>query len=99
MSPSLFFISESSGITNKTTFTLNDLTACIIYEIKVGVINPLGVGPIDDVIYASTEFDELAPPKNLTISLGSNSTMKISWQSSCPSIDTEIGYTVCTAIF
>lgn len=85
---------ELCGITNETNYTLHDLNACNIYVIKVGVVKPLGVGPIEDVIYASTEFDHLAPPKDLTVSLDTSNLMKISWESSCSSIDSDIGYKV-----
>lgn len=58
----------------------------------------MGVGPIEDIIYASTEFDKLAPPKDLTVSLDTNKLMKIEWESSCSSIDTDIGYKVCVIL-
>lgn len=86
------------GITDETNFTLHDLNACNIYVIKVGVVKPLGIGPIEDIIYASTEFDKLAPPKDLTVSLDTNKLMKIEWESSCSSIDTDIGYKVCVIL-
>lgn len=83
------------GNTSFTNFTLSSLESCEIYSFEVRVIAPFGIGPSKELYSVKTDFDRLAPPKNLAIKLSeTKDKMIISWNASCLSLDKSIGYEV-----
>jgi hypothetical protein len=88
--------------TSNLNATITDLEACETYMFAVGVIGPLGLGPLsDDPVLASTRFNVGAAPKNLEVSSHpqNETIMNIRWHSSCPTMIYAIGYMVCDFLF
>ena len=82
--------------TSNLNATITDLEACETYMFAVGVVGPLGLGPLsEDMLSALTRFNVSAAPKNLEVSAQNETIMDISWQSSCPVMTEKIGYMVC----
>jgi hypothetical protein len=83
--------------TSNLNATITDLEACENYMFAVGVIGPLGLGPLSELLVASTRFNVSAAPKNLEVSSHpqNETIMNIHWHSSCPAMIDKIGYTVC----
>jgi len=84
--------------TSNLSTTVTGLEACETYMFAVGVVGPLGLGPLSDVpLVASTRFNVSAAPKNLEVSSHphNETIMDISWHSSCPMMIDKIGYMVC----
>jgi hypothetical protein len=84
--------------TSNLTANITDLKACETYMFAVGVVGPLGVGPLsDDPLFASTRFNVSAAPRNLEVSSDpkNETIMNIRWHSSCRTMIEAIGYMVC----
>lgn len=71
--------------TEDTSFVLSDLQECQSYLIGVGIIDPVGPGPLGKNPRAiETHFSEKKAPKNLSVSFDdTKKTMEISWDHSC----------------
>jgi len=83
--------------TSNLNATITDLEACETYMFAVGVVGPLGLGPLsDDTLFGPTRFNESAAPKNLEVSSRflNETIMDIRWHSSCPTMTDKIGYMV-----
>ena len=84
--------------TSNLNATITDLEACESYMFAVGVVGPLGLGPLsDDPLSVSTSFNASAAPKNLEVSSHpqNDTIMDIHWRSSCPMMIDKIKYMVC----
>ena len=84
--------------TSNLNATITDLKACETYMFAVGVVGPLGLGPLsDDPVFVSTRFNVSAAPKNLEVSPHpqNETIMNMNWHSSCPVMIDKIGYMVC----
>lgn len=84
--------------TSNLNATITDLEACETYMFAVGVVGPLGLGPLsDDLLFASTSFNMSAAPKNLEVSSDrkNETIMNIRWRSSCPAMVDTVRYMVC----
>jgi hypothetical protein len=89
---------EPKQSTKALTATVINLEACESYIFAVGVIGPLGLGPLSDNPYTLvTRFNVNAAPKNLTVTSDphNETVMSIQWRSSCPAMTDEISYMVC----
>jgi hypothetical protein len=83
--------------TQETTFTLTDLYECQSYLIGIGIVGPVGPGPLGkNPRTVETHFSEKKPPKNLSVSFDdTKQTMAISWEHSCSLASTKYpNYTV-----
>lgn len=71
--------------TEDTSFVLSDLQECQSYLIGVGIIEPVGPGPLGkNPRVIETHFNERKSPKNLSVSFDdTRKTMEISWDHSC----------------
>lgn len=71
--------------TKETSFVLSDLYECQSYLIGVGIIGPVGPGPLNKNPRAfETHFSDRKAPKNLSVSFDDTKhTMEISWEHSC----------------
>lgn len=76
---------------------IEGLESCEYYLFDVGVVGPLGIGPLShDPVRVLTNYSKTAPPKALTLYTDSqNETMMvISWTSSCNIINEPISYVI-----
>jgi len=81
--------------TTNTSVTVRDLSACESYVFSVGVVAPLGVGPLSSSPQTVvTQFSPRAPPKNLRVlpDAHNNTAMSITWSASCPLVSQDIAY-------
>lgn len=71
--------------TEETSFVLKELNECQSYLIGIGIVGPVGPGPLGKNPRAiETHFSERKPPKNLSVSFDDTQhTMEISWEHSC----------------
>ncbi|XP_022913328.2 sortilin-related receptor-like isoform X1 [Onthophagus taurus] len=77
--------------------TITGLGACESYIFTVGLIGPLGVGPLQtDSHIVKTFFNVRAPPENLRVTQGSRryDMMTVKWSASCPTINQDLGYII-----
>lgn len=79
-----------------TSVDMAHLDPCESYLIAVGVVGPHGPGPLSKPVSVLTEFDENAPPKEITVTTDNDDPMImiISWASSCPDVTRPINYEV-----
>ena len=71
--------------------------ACELYIFTVGIIGPIGIGPISNNIpTVRTYYNKRAPPKNLTVSVmpGDDFQMLVQWAASCQSINEPVDYII-----
>ncbi|CAG2062325.1 unnamed protein product, partial [Timema podura] len=83
--------------THNVNVTVSGLEACESYVFAVGLVGPLGSGPLSSHPYSIlTEFNPDAPPKNLhaTTDPTNETRVLVTWQSSCPEMDTAVNYSV-----
>ena len=83
--------------TNGTTATITNLEACESYIVTVGIVGPLGIGPLSsNPNLLVTRFNANAAPKNLSVYADphNETIMVIDWRSSCPAMMDNIGYMV-----
>ncbi|XP_063217852.1 sortilin-related receptor-like [Bacillus rossius redtenbacheri] len=83
--------------TSDLSTVVNVLQACEDYLFAVGVVGPLGVGPISkNPPHMITEFNDKAPPKSVVMGpyLHNETRMWVNWTSSCPEMREPIGYEV-----
>jgi sortilin-related receptor len=71
--------------TEDTSFLLTNLHECQAYLIGIGIVGPVGPGPLGkNPRSIETHFSERKPPKNLSVSFDdTKKTMEISWDHSC----------------
>nr|XP_018900989.1 PREDICTED: sortilin-related receptor-like isoform X1 [Bemisia tabaci] len=84
------------SITYNTSVEIKDLDACEAYSFSVGLVNPLGPGPLSPPITLVTEYDPKAPPKNVRVMVNptNNSQALVTWSSSCSVMRDPVGYSV-----
>jgi hypothetical protein len=83
--------------TSNLTANITNLEACESYIFAVGVVGPLGFGPLSANPFSLvTRFNMNAAPKDLTVlpDPHNETVMNIHWRSSCPAMVDEIGYMV-----
>ncbi|CAA9994250.1 unnamed protein product [Nesidiocoris tenuis] len=91
------FFKEPRNITSNTHLLLTGLGACEKYMIDIGVVAPLGQGPLSAApTTITTGNDPRAPPKRLTaVADRHNDTLvDITWSSSCFKMSEAVGYIV-----
>lgn len=82
-------------MTSNLSATAHNLAACEQHTFAVGVVGPLGVGPLSPLQTISTEFSPRAAPKSLKVLTDPHTgAMSITWSSSCPYISQDIAYEV-----
>lgn len=89
---------ETTFITTKQlTIHVDDLLPCEQYIFSVGIVGPLGIGPISrDFKIVMTHVSPRAPPKDVIVTQDSSdaSSMIVRWSASCPTLKSPIGYIV-----
>lgn len=77
--------------TNETAIVTN-LDACETYLFTVGLVGPIGYGPLSySLKQVTTSTNDKAPPKNIRVGWdGSNMLrMKVEWSPSCPLVQSD----------
>lgn len=77
--------------------TVRNLEACESYIFAVGVIGPLGLGPLSaNPSTLVTRFNVNAAPKNLMVTGDphNETIMHVQWRSSCPAMTDKVSYMV-----
>lgn len=71
--------------TEETSYVLTNLHECQSYLIGIGIVGPIGPGPLGkNPRVIETKFNDKKPPKNLSVSFDdTKQTMEISWEHSC----------------
>jgi sortilin-related receptor len=71
--------------TEETSFLMTQLHECQSYLIGVGIVGPVGPGPLGkNPRPIETHFNEKKPPKNLSVAFDDvKKTMDVSWEHSC----------------
>lgn len=77
---------EPALVTPNKTVIVTNLDACETYMFAVGLVDPLGVGPLSRSFkQVTTPMNDLAPPKNIRVGWEKDPLeMKVEWDSSCP---------------
>ena len=95
-----FFFSALKKKTNKTTITWDEPPYCKEYVVAVGLVGPLGVGPISapSPKMLFTGMDVRAAPVKLRLEESTNKYirpgMTVSWEASCKPVDRNVSYLV-----
>ncbi|XP_023026610.2 sortilin-related receptor [Leptinotarsa decemlineata] len=74
--------------TSNLTASITNLDSCEVYIVAVGLIGPLGYGPLSRNLKQITTAGHIkAPPKKIVVSPdgGDRLRMKVQWEPSCPS--------------
>lgn len=92
----LIFLLGAKLTTTNLTATIRDLAACEEYLIVVGLVGPLGLGPLTSPTTVITSFNKNAPPKGVTVDTDPKreNVMIVKWNSSCRVMNDTIGYEV-----
>ncbi|KAJ8922708.1 hypothetical protein NQ315_007743 [Exocentrus adspersus] len=77
---------KPAQMTTNETALVKNLDACEIYMFAVGLVGPIGFGPLSNFQQFNTSMNEKAPPKNVRVGPeGSNPLrMTVEWSSPCP---------------
>ncbi|XP_046665505.1 sortilin-related receptor-like isoform X3 [Homalodisca vitripennis] len=90
-------LSKGALRTTNTSATVQDLAACESYVFAVGLVAPLGVGPLSsNPQTVVTQFNIRAAPKNLRVFADPHNTtaMSVTWTASCPVVTEPIAYEI-----
>lgn len=81
------FLLEPRILTTNESVLVTNLHACEIYTFAVGVVGPLGYGPLSSNLkQLSTSENIRAPPKSVAVTPlnGDGTKMKMQWAHNCP---------------
>ncbi|XP_054265258.1 sortilin-related receptor-like isoform X2 [Macrosteles quadrilineatus] len=83
--------------TTNTSATVRDLAACESFIVSVGLVGPLGVGPLSSSpATIKTQFNARAPPKALRVMADphNDTAMSVTWSASCTHVSQAIAYEI-----
>lgn len=89
------------GTTTDLTISIRQLEACESFIFDVGIVGPLGAGPMSGrMVNLRTQYSPFASPKNVKIVKDPlrPTFFKLLWSASCDTMDSQIGYRVCLEI-
>lgn len=77
---------EPRIVTSATSAILTDLMPCESYLISVGIVGPLGPGPLGrNPLSLETEYNEKSPPRNVnTVVDPKKRELLVTWENNCP---------------
>lgn len=76
---------EPKLTTQSLQATLKDLMHCESYLISVGIVGPVGPGPLLSPKIYDTKYNEKKPPRNVKATMNvENHSIDLTWESSCP---------------
>lgn len=85
---------EPRIITKNTSAQITDLMQCESYYVSVGIVGPIGPGPLArNPKQLQTHYNNKKPPRNLKAAITGHE-MILSWENSCPFVQEETGYLV-----
>ncbi|KAK6642297.1 hypothetical protein RUM44_014020 [Polyplax serrata] len=93
----MYDIFEGAPITvSNLSAVVTNLAACESFLFSVGLVGPLGVGPLAPPVAITTSFNKNAPPKKLMVRPHpkDENSMVVEWESSCKTMAEPIGYEV-----
>lgn len=65
--------------------TLKDLMPCESYLISVGIVGPIGPGPLASPKIYQTKYNENKPPRNVKATMNADDhTIELTWEHNCP---------------
>lgn len=65
--------------------TLKDLLPCESYLISIGILGPVGPGPLSSPIIQETKYNENKPPRNVKANMNPDThVLEITWEPNCP---------------
>lgn len=88
--------SEAKLITSNYSAIIKDLEPCEKYLFAVGIVGPIGMGPLNNrPVMIQTNASLAAAPRNVRVfeDLTHNTSMVVEWSPSCPEMG-EVSYTV-----
>lgn len=76
---------EVKQTTQSTQVTLNDLLPCESYIISVGIVGPVGPGPLVSPKIYETKYNETKPPRNVKATMNTQEhQIELTWEHNCP---------------
>lgn len=87
--------------TKNTSVTIHELAACQSYTFLVGLVGPLGLGPLSrEPQSIITQFNPKAAPKNLRVLTDphNNTAMSVTWSAPCSVMTQSIPYEVSVLV-
>lgn len=76
---------EVKQTTQSLQLTLNDLLPCESYIISVGIVGPVGPGPLVSPKIYETKYNESKPPRNIKASMNAQKhQIELTWEHNCP---------------
>lgn len=76
---------EAKQTTQSMQVTLNDLMPCESYIISVGILGPIGPGPLVAPKIYETKYNETKPPRNVKASMNADEhQIELTWEHNCP---------------
>lgn len=76
---------EPKLTTTKLQATLKDLMPCESYLVSVGIIGPVGPGPLSSPIIYETKYNENKPPRNVKAHMNLDTReLELTWEHNCP---------------
>ncbi|KAF6211596.1 hypothetical protein GE061_012109 [Apolygus lucorum] len=88
-------LKKAKNVTTAQSMLIKGLGACEKYMIDVGLVGPLGSGPLTAApVTVTTGNDPQAPPKRLAAVLDrhNDTLLDVSWSSSCFNMSEQVGY-------
>lgn len=90
------FLGSARVNTTKTSIVVTDLDACEKYYFSVGIIGPIGIGPLAHEMLVATPYNERSPPKDISVEtdLSDDARMIIKWASACRFGNVSVAYEI-----
>jgi len=91
-----FIFAEPRIVTKQLSAEVKDLLPCKSYLIAVGIVGPVGPGPLGRNLQTiETKFNSSEAPKNLHAEINEETNqMTLNWEHSCPFSGFNLGYIV-----
>lgn len=76
---------EPKLTTQSRKVTLNNLMPCESYLVSVGIVAPVGPGPLAAPKIYKTKYNEIKPPRNVKATMDTeNHAIALTWEHNCP---------------
>lgn len=76
---------EPKQTTQSMQVTLNDLMPCESYLVSVGIVGPIGPGPLVAPKIYESKYNESKPPRNIKASMNAaEHQIELTWEHNCP---------------
>lgn len=78
---------EPKQTTQSLKATLENLMPCESYLVSVGIVSPVGPGPLASPKIYQTKYNELKPPRNVKATMNDNHEIELTWEHNCPMLN------------